>query len=140
MAFPTFKTLKEFYTGEIDHTETSANWGYHLQMWDSYENGVALVTANLSSLQTQIRAAALQGKMVFTISMEVSYQISNLKLKGPHYLSFVAGVYAGLQAQAIYDYEVTATLNTCDSSATKLDLVFDFGPKSDKTSVNCRTC
>jgi hypothetical protein len=140
MAFPTFKTLKEYYTGDLDHSETSSNWGYHLQMWDSYENGAALITSNLSTLQTSIRAAALQGKMTFTISLDVSYQVANLKLKGPHYLSFVAGIYSALQAQAIYDYEVTAALNTCDSSATKIDLLFDFGPKSDKTSVNCVKC
>lgn len=140
MAFPTSKTLKEYYIGDVDHTETSSNWGYTLAMWDAYENGAALITTNLASLQTSIRNAALQGKMVFTVSLEVSYQLANLKLKGPHYLSFVAGIYAALQAQAIYDYEVTAALNTCDSSATKIDLLFDFGPKSDKTSVNCAKC
>lgn len=140
MAFPNFKTLKEYYTGDLDHTETSANWGYHLQMWDAYENGAALITANLASIQTSIRSAALQGKMQFTIPLEVSYQVGNLKLKGPHYLSFVAGIYSALQAQAIYDYEVTAALNTCDSSSTQINLAFDFGPKSDKTSVNCSKC
>ena len=140
MAFPTFKTLKEFYTGDIDETEDSAHWGYHLQMWDSYENGAALVTTNLTLLQTSIRNCALQGKMAFTISLPVSYQVSNLKLKGPHLLSFQAGVYAALQAQAIYDYEVTASLNTCDSSNVTIDLLFDFGPKAAGPSSNCAKC
>lgn len=140
MAFPTSKTLKEYYTGDLDHSETSSTWGYHLQMWDAYENGALLITSNLASLQASIRAAALQGKMIFTISMDVSYQIANLKLKGPLYLSFVAGVYSALQAQAIYDYEVVIALNTCDSSATKLDMKFDFGPKTDGTSANCAKC
>lgn len=126
MAFPTSKTLKEYYVGDVDHTETSSNWGYTLQMWDCYENGVAWVSSNLSSLQTDIRNNAIMGKQKFTISYTVSYQVANLKLLGPHFESFIAGVQAGLQDQAIYPYEYEASLNTTDSNTTKIDLKFDF--------------
>jgi hypothetical protein len=127
MAFPTSKTLKEFYTGDIVHTEISSDWGYHLQMWDAYENGAALVVANLTSLQTSIRTNAIKGQSKFTVTLDLTYQVANLKLNGAHLKSFMAGMQAALQAQAIYPYEYTLTLNIADSSSTKMDIAFAFG-------------
>lgn len=126
MSYPTSKTLKEYFTGDIVHTENSTQWGYHLQMWDALENGESLITSNLATLQTSLRSNAVSGKSSFTISLETSYQVNNLKLKGPHFKSYSAGIKKALAEQGIYDYEVTVTLNTADSSVTKVDLAFNF--------------
>ena len=100
--------------------------GFTQKMKDASDAGNDWVVNNRSSIVTKLQEAAAKGLKVFTVSLYVSYEPANLRLKGLHWKSFQSGVVSALIAEDIHMYEVSVELNKTDSVQTKIDLIFDF--------------
>jgi hypothetical protein len=100
--------------------------GLTQQMIGVFDEGKNYVTNLLSTLQAELQSAASKGQTQFTITLGVAFEPENLKLKGRHWESFKAGVYAQLAIEEIFDYEVEVALNESDQINLQLDLKFNF--------------
>lgn len=100
--------------------------GLTQQMINVFNEGQNYVINNLSTLQAELQSAASKGQTSFTITLGVAFEPENLKLKGRHYNSFKAGVYAQLAIEEIFDYEVVVQLNQSDQINLQLDFKFNF--------------
>ena len=85
-----------------------------------------VVTDNVLTIPTALSAAADRGQKKFTISYSVSYQPADLRLLGPLWEAFKTGVLQGLAEQDMMGNEVVVKLNTGDTLATSVDMVFTF--------------
>ena len=100
--------------------------GFIEQMNDVFDQGVAFVTTNSALLTTELQAAAAKGLKVFKVTIVTSFEPQNLRLRGLHMKSYLAGIQQQLATQDIYSYECVPTLNTDDTMETKIDLSFNF--------------
>lgn len=100
--------------------------GFTQQMAGVFADGQSFVTTNLTSLQTELQAAASKGLRKFTVTLVTTQEPANLRLKGTYLDTYFAGIRAQLMAEEIYDYEVELTLNTSDTTTTSVDFAFSF--------------
>ena len=100
--------------------------GFIEQMNDVFDQGDAFVTASMSQLTSELQTAAAKGLRTFKVSLVTSFEPQNLRLKGFHMKSYLAGIQAGLAVEDIYPYECALSLNTDDTMETKIDFNFTF--------------
>ena len=100
--------------------------GFNTQMNDVFDQGEAFVAASMSTLTTELQANAAKGLKAFKITITTTFEPANLRLKGFHLKSYLAGITSGLAAQDVYSYECIPTLNTEDTMETKIDFNFTF--------------
>jgi len=102
--------------------------GLTQKMIDVFTAGQSYVATNLAALTTALQAAAAQGKTKFTVTLPVSFEPANLRLKGQHYQAFRSGCLHRLGTEDIFQFEVDVVLNTSDLSNTQIDFNFNFNP------------
>lgn len=100
--------------------------GFNEQMNDVFDQGVAFVAASMTTLQSELQSAASKGLKTFKVTIATSFEPQNLRLKGFHLKSYLAGITAALAEEDVYSYERTPTLNTEDTMETKIDFNFTF--------------
>jgi hypothetical protein len=100
--------------------------GFIEQMNDVFDQGVVFVTTNLTALTADLQANAAKGNKSFKLTYSTAFEPANLRLKGLHMKSYLAGIQSGLAVQDIYSYECVASLNTDDTMITSIDLSFTF--------------
>lgn len=100
--------------------------GLTQKMQNVFDQGVALVTTNLSALSSGLQTNAAKGLSSFTINIVTTFEPANLRLKGTHMNTYFAGIRAQLAAESIFDYEVSLELNTSDLTTTSIDFKFNF--------------
>lgn len=100
--------------------------GFTQQMAGVFTAGQAFVTANLTTLQTQLQAAAAKGQLQFTVNVVTTQEPASLRLNGIYLDTYLAGIKHQLMSEEIYDYEVTLSLNTSDTTTTSIDFAFSF--------------
>ena len=100
--------------------------GFTQKMADAAAAGAQWVTDNSANITSKLQENAAKGLKKFTVTLVVTFEPNNLRLKGTHWESFRSGVLGALIAEDIYEYECNPVLNTSDNIETKIDLVFDF--------------
>ena len=85
-----------------------------------------VVTDNITSLQTEMAAAANQGSKSFKIELPVNYQTQDLRVLGPLWGAFKTGVVEGFADQDIMMDESEISLNTDDNVNTFITIDFNF--------------
>jgi endo-1,4-beta-mannosidase len=100
--------------------------GFNEQMNDVFDQGEAFVTTNLATLTTELQSAAAKGLKTFKVTIVTAFEPQNLRLKGFHMKSYLAGIQSAMSAEDIYPYEVALSLNTEDTMETKIDFNFTF--------------
>lgn len=86
-------------------------------------------TGNYTTLQSEMRNAAAQGKTKFTVSLTSNFQSGYIRANNGDNLlrkAYFAGIQQALADAAIYNYECELKLNVSDSSSLKIDLNFNF--------------
>jgi hypothetical protein len=100
--------------------------GFIEQMNDVFDQGSAFIVAQSAALTTELQAAAAKGLKTFKVTIVTSFEPTNLRLKGFHMKSYLAGIQSQLAVQDIYSYECALSLNTDDTMETKIDFNFTF--------------
>lgn len=100
--------------------------GFTQKMQVASDAGASWVVSNRSNIVSKLQEAAGKGLKKFTVSIVVTFEPNNLRLKGLHWKSFQSGVIGALIAEEIHAHEVTIDLNKSDNVETKIDLIFDF--------------
>ena len=100
--------------------------GFTQKMNDAFVAGQGFVTASSATLTTELQAAAAKGLEEFTVNILTTFEPANLRLNGIHQESYFAGITHQLGTEEIYDYEVTLSLNTSDTTTTSVDFNFKF--------------
>ena len=108
-------SLRTDYKGDIDTALALAKAA-----------GVAIITDNLSTVTSEMQAAAAKGLTGFTVTLTVSFQPEDLRLEGNLWNAFTSGICEKLINEEIYNQEFTINLNTELQNETKVDLVFSF--------------
>jgi len=85
-----------------------------------------VLVSNLANITSDMAAAAAQGKRAFTLTYTVSFQPSDLRLQGPLWKAYRSGILEGLASEDVMNNEVSVELNTSDTLATSVNLIFDF--------------
>jgi len=99
--------------------------GFNQQMSDVFDQGEAFVTTNLSALTAELQTNAAKGLQAFKVSIQTTFEPQNLRLKGYHLKTYLAGIQSGLAAEEIYPHECILALNTEDTMETKIDFQFN---------------
>ena len=102
--------------------------GLTQKMIDVFTAGQSYITTNSATLTTSLQTAAAQGKTKFTVTLPVTFEPNNLKLKGQHFQAFRSGCLNQLGTENIFQYEVDVVLNESDSSNLQMNLNFNFNP------------
>ena len=111
-------TLKDdYYTGST---------GLQTQLDNSFDAGVALITANRAAISSALIAAAAAGNVAFVVTLTTSYLPDYLRLKGLLLKAYLCGISSALAVENVYAYECVPTLNTSDNMSTRIDLNFTF--------------
>lgn len=98
--------------------------GFHSQMNDVFDAGVAWISTNLATISTDLQTAAAAGKTSFSLSYPASpASDANLALEGTYMNAFLAGILSGFADQDIYSYEVSASV---DDSSTPYNITLSF--------------
>lgn len=100
--------------------------GFNTKMLDVFDAGVAFVTANAATLTNALQAAAAKGQKTFTVNVITTFEPANLRLEGTHMDTHFAGILNEMGTQDIYNYEVSLSLNTSDTTTTSIDFNFTF--------------
>ena len=109
-------TLKTDYTTALNTALTTA-----------YENGKTFVTTNSAVISSGLTSAAAQGLSTFTIYVTTIEAPETLKLAGDYLKAYLAGIYAALYAEYIYQaLEVTLSLDTSTVGTNKIKFYFTF--------------
>lgn len=98
--------------------------GLNEQMNDVFDEGVLFVSTNLAAISTELKVQAAKGVTDFTLTLSVSFEPNNLRLKGKHMDTYFAGIIKGFTDEDIYSYEVTPVLNEADTVNLRIDLNF----------------
>ena len=97
-----------------------------LQQCDTaFVSGQSFITSNLTAISDDLKSQASQGITKFTLTYTTTYNPSILRGNKANNLilkSYLAGIQDGLASQAIYDFEVTPSLNVADSVITGIDV------------------
>lgn len=88
--------------------------------------GVDAVNNPNTILSSGLAVAALAGKVKFTINVPTYFETSNLRLKGIHLATYLAGIVDEMAIEGIYSPYFTLALNTSDTLATSIDFNFSF--------------
>lgn len=84
--------------------------------------------SSYTTLASEMAAAAAKGQSKFTVSIETVDNPAYLRLNGNYLNAYLAGIYYALDAEGIFNtYEVTLSLDTSDSIATKIKFSFTLG-------------
>ncbi len=116
-------SLKEDYSGVC-------TGGFDSDMATVFQAGFDYVGTQTSpgpaytAISTALSAAAAAGTKVLTVTTDVTFEPSNLKLNGIHQQTFFAGALDALAHEGIYSMYVSLTLNTSDTAVTKIDFNF----------------
>lgn len=108
-------SLRTTYSGALDTALALAR-----------TNGISSITTNLSTITTELSNAAAAGKKSFTVNIPVTFQPSDLRLKGKLWEAYKTGIEEKLSSEDIYGDEITVELNTSDTISTTVDLKFKF--------------
>lgn len=100
--------------------------GFNQKMADAATAGGQWVTDNSANITAKLQENAAKGLKKFTITLGVTFEPNNLRLRGVHWESFRSGIIGQLISEDIYAYECTPELNTDDNVETRIDLIFDF--------------
>lgn len=100
--------------------------GFTQKMADVAAAGVQWVQDNRATISEKLEVNAARGLKKFTVTVLVSFEPNNLRLRGLHWETFRSGIMKEMLEESIYVYEVDPQLNTTDNAETKIDLVFDF--------------
>ncbi len=98
--------------------------GLNEQMNDVFDAGVAYVVANSAAISAELITKASSGVRTFTLTLAVTFEPNNLRLKGTHRDTFFAGITKGFSDEDIYSYEVVPVLNESDTVNLQIDLNF----------------
>lgn len=109
-------SLRTTYTGAYDSKVAQAR---------QTGNNDILIT-NLAALTTAITNAANQGLSKFSWDYIVSYQPSDIRLKGNLWEAYKTGVMQALASENIMFNEVTVSLDLSDDTDTLVVLSFTF--------------
>lgn len=116
-------SLREDYSGVC-------TGGFHDDMATVFQAGVDFVGtagspgAAYSDLSTALQNAAAAGTKVFTVTVETSFETSNLRLNGIHQSTYFAGIIDALSHEGIYSMYVGLNLNTSLTTTTSVDFNF----------------
>ena len=91
-----------------------------------YLAGKDFVTANLTTLANALANAAASGQKAFDVIIDVTFEPTNLRLKGTHMETYFNGITSALSEEEIYNYECTLTLMDNDSITTRIKFSFSF--------------
>ncbi len=100
--------------------------GFTTQMAGVFADGETFVTTNSATLTTELQAAAAKGLKAFTVNIVTAQNPASLRLEGIYLSTYLAGIEAQLAQEDIYNYEVTLSLNTADTTTTSIDFKFSF--------------
>lgn len=93
-------------------------------MQDVFDAGVGYVVTNNAIISAELKDQAAKGVSDFTLTMDVSFEPENLRLKGTHMETFFDGMQQELASEQLYSYDVAMALNESDTVQLKIDLVF----------------
>ena len=116
-------SLREDYSG-------TCTGGFHDDMATVFQAGVDFVgTAGspgsaYSSLSTALSNAAATGTKIFTVTVDTSFEVNNLRLNGIHQQTYFAGIIDAMAAEGIYSMYVGLSLNTSQTTTTSVDFNF----------------
>lgn len=116
-------SLREDYSGDC-------TGGFHDDMATVFQAGVDFIGTEIapgsaySALSTGLANAAAAGTKVFTVTVETSFEVNNLRLNGVHQQSYFAGILQALAAEGIYSMYVGLSLNTSQTTTTSIDFNF----------------
>lgn len=80
-----------------------------------------------NTLLQELSAAAAAGKSVFSVSVVTTDNPTYLRLKGNYLNAYFAGIYYALDQEGIFNtYEVSLSLDTSDTTTTKITFNFSF--------------
>jgi hypothetical protein len=83
--------------------------------------------SSYTTLLQGLQAAAAAGKSVFSLSIETMDNPNYLRLKGNYLNAYFAGIYYALDQEGIFNtYEVSLSLDTSDTTTTKVTFNFTF--------------
>jgi len=129
MAFPSVRTLKEYYLSDID--QNASPQGLVLKLFQAYEGGKQQITdpSNITALQSTLTAAAALGKSSFTfnfvvVQSPIAVDTIALALKGSYYNNFCDGIRTALAEQAIASSEIIISLIVTNSATVTLSFNF----------------
>lgn len=89
----------------------------------------SVATGNYITLQNSLKDAAAQGKTKFVVSLASNFQSGYIRANNGDNLlkkAYFAGITQALADAEIYNYECELKLNVSDSTATRIDLNFNF--------------
>ena len=116
-------SLREDYSGDC-------TGGFHDDMSTVFQAGADFIGTEIApgtayaSLSTALANAAAAGTKVFSVTVETSFEVNNLRLNGVHQQSYFAGIISALAAEGIYSMYVSLSLNTTDTLTTSVDFKF----------------
>jgi hypothetical protein len=93
-------------------------------MQDVFDAGVAWVVSNATAISDELKIQAAKGVSSFTLTLDVAFEPTNLKIKGTHMNTFFAGIQKAMADEQMYSYDVTPVLNEGDTNQLKINLVF----------------
>jgi len=79
-----------------------------------------------SVLASGLAQAALEGKVSFTVSCQVSHEPTILRMQTRYLDAFFAGIKTGMANEQLFEYEFTTTIDLTDTSITRIKFNFSF--------------